>query len=151
MPAGVTWRKLDGSPIVTLDAGTVANDPDRMVCLPLDQLGEIIRKHLLKQKNVKILFDHKVTDIGQDDKRAWVIAETPNGTDKLTADYIVGCDGANSQIRRSLFGDLVFPGKSFDEQIVATNVRVARSICTAVPVEADGRSGSTGDRGADFS
>ncbi|KAJ4260736.1 hypothetical protein NW757_001118 [Fusarium falciforme] len=33
------------------------------------------------------------------------LAETPDGEKKLSADYIVGCDGANSQIRRSLFGD----------------------------------------------
>ncbi|WAO90079.1 FAD-binding-3 domain-containing protein [Fusarium falciforme] len=60
MPAGVTWRKLDGTPIVTLDAGSVSHDPDRMVCLPLDQLGEILRKHLLKHQNVNILFNYKV-------------------------------------------------------------------------------------------
>ncbi|KAH7265758.1 hypothetical protein B0J15DRAFT_579605 [Fusarium solani] len=122
MPAGVTWRKLDGTPIVTLDAGNVSHDPDRMVCLPLDQLGEILRKHLLKHKNVNVLFNYKVTGIGQNEDKAWVVAETPDGEKKLSADYIVGCDGANSQIRRSLFGDLEFPGRTWDEQIVATNV-----------------------------
>ncbi|KAI8725669.1 FAD-binding-3 domain-containing protein [Fusarium sp. LHS14.1] len=123
MPAGLTWRKLDGTPIVTLDAGNVADDPDRMVCLPLDQLGEILRKHLLKHQNVKIMFDYEVTGIGQNEDKAWVVAETPDGEKKLSADYIVGCDGANSQIRRSLFGDSEFPGRTWDEQIVATNFK----------------------------
>lgn len=122
VPAGVSWRKLDGTPIVTLDAGTIAEDPDRMTCLPLDQLGQLLREHLLKQQNVKILFDHKVVGIDQDDNKAWVHVETPGGAKKLGADYIVGCDGANSQIRRSLFGDWEFPGKTWDKQIVATNV-----------------------------
>ncbi|KAJ4185830.1 hypothetical protein NW755_008282 [Fusarium falciforme] len=70
MPAGATWRKLDGTPIVTLDAGNVSHDPDRMVCLPLDQLYEIFRKHLLKHQNVNILFNYKVTGIGQNEDKA---------------------------------------------------------------------------------
>ncbi|KAH6980743.1 hypothetical protein BKA56DRAFT_673223 [Ilyonectria sp. MPI-CAGE-AT-0026] len=121
VPAGVSWRKLDGTAIVTLDAGTLTEDPDRMTCLPLDQLGQLLREHLQKQQNVKILFDHKVVSIDQDDNKAWVHVETPDGTKRLGADYIVGCDGANSQIRRSLFGDWEFPGKTWDKQIVATN------------------------------
>ncbi|KAF7553250.1 hypothetical protein G7Z17_g3756 [Cylindrodendrum hubeiense] len=121
VPAGVSWRKLDGTPIVTLDAGKLADDPDRMACLPLDQLGQLLREHLSKQKNVKLLFDHKVIGIDQDDDKAWVHVQTPEGTKKLGADYVVGCDGANSQIRRSLFGDREFPGRTWDQQIVATN------------------------------
>ncbi|KAM5353476.1 hypothetical protein ACJ41O_000126 [Fusarium nematophilum] len=109
-------------PAPSMHAGNVSGDPDRMVCLPLDQLGEILRHHLLKQQNVKILFNYRVTTIGQDENKAWVQAETPDRVKKLSADYIVGCNGANSQIRLSVFGDLVFPGRTWDEQIVATNV-----------------------------
>lgn len=130
IPAGVAWRKLDGTPIVTLDASDLADDPDRMTCLPLNQLSQLLREHLLKQKNVNILFDHKVVGIDQDDNKAWVDVQTPEGNKRLGSDYIVGCDGANSQIRRSLFGDREFPGRTWDEQIVATNVR---SLPTVTP------------------
>jgi 2-polyprenyl-6-methoxyphenol hydroxylase-like FAD-dependent oxidoreductase len=44
------------------------------------------------------------------------------GTDVVEGDYVVGCDGANSTVRRKLFGEMVFPGFTWDEQIVATNV-----------------------------
>jgi 2-polyprenyl-6-methoxyphenol hydroxylase-like FAD-dependent oxidoreductase len=37
------------------------------------------------------------------------------------ADYVVGCDG-DSIVRRKLFGEMVFPGFTWDKQIVATNV-----------------------------
>jgi 2-polyprenyl-6-methoxyphenol hydroxylase-like FAD-dependent oxidoreductase len=37
------------------------------------------------------------------------------------ADYVVGCDGANSTVRRLLYGDS-YPGRTWEEQIVATNV-----------------------------
>ncbi|KPM40128.1 hypothetical protein AK830_g6426 [Neonectria ditissima] len=120
-PAGVSWRKLDGTPIVTMNAADLDDDPDRMACLPLNQLAQILRGHLSKQGNVEMLFNHKVVDIHQDDDKAWVDVETCDGTKRLGADYVVGCDGATSQIRRSLFGDWEFPGKTWDQQIVATN------------------------------
>ncbi|USP74122.1 FAD/NAD(P)-binding domain-containing protein [Curvularia clavata] len=115
------WRKLDGEVLATIDADVLGDDPERMECLPLNQLGKLIHRHLQKQQNVKVLFNHKVVAIGQDEDKAWVDVETPGGKKTLEADYIVGCDGANSQIRRSLFGDWEFPGMTWDRQIVATN------------------------------
>lgn len=62
--------------------------------------------------------------IGQSEDKSWVEVQTGNELKRLEVDYIVGCDGANSQIRKSLFGDWNFPSKTWDEQIVATNVSV---------------------------
>lgn len=60
-------------------------------------------------------------------ERAGVLDEIRiKGFDPITksheADYIVGCDGANSIVRRNLFGDMVFPGFTWDKQIVATSM-----------------------------
>ncbi|TVY45823.1 FAD-dependent monooxygenase [Lachnellula subtilissima] len=117
----ICWRKLDGEYIAGLDGGVLDGAPDQLTCLPLDKLGRILYKHLKLQPNAEVLWQHKVTSLGQSDDKAWVEVETPTGTKRMEADYIVGCDGATSQIRRSLFGDLNFPGKTWDEQIVATN------------------------------
>lgn len=120
-PAGASWRKLDGTVLGALDNTILGDGPERIVCLPLDKLGQILHDHLKKQSTARIEWRHKVVDIGQDASKAWVEVETPEGQKRLEADYIVGCDGANSQIRRSLFGQS-FPGWTWDEQIVATNV-----------------------------
>jgi 2-polyprenyl-6-methoxyphenol hydroxylase-like FAD-dependent oxidoreductase len=40
----------------------------------------------------------------------------------MEGDYVVGCDGANCTVRRRLFGEMEFPGFTWEEQIVATNV-----------------------------
>lgn len=124
LPAGVSWRNIDGEILAGLDATVLGDDPDRMTCLPLDQLGQILKEHVAKQDKAKVLFHHKVTSLGQDDQQAWIVVNTPDGEQTLKADYIVGCDGANSQIRRSLFGDWEFPGKTWDQQIIATNVSI---------------------------
>jgi 2-polyprenyl-6-methoxyphenol hydroxylase-like FAD-dependent oxidoreductase len=122
IPRTVCWRKLDGTYLAGLDGSVLDRTPDRLTCLPLDKLGKILYDHLKGQLTSTIEWQHKVTSIGQDKDKAWVVVETPTGLKQLEADYIIGCDGANSQIRRSLFGDLTFPGKTWDEQIVATNV-----------------------------
>lgn len=117
----VSWRKLDGTLLGKIE---LQNQPRerRMVCLPLNRLTNILLEHISKQPTAQILWNHKVVKIGQDESKAWIEVETPTGEKRLEADYIVGCDGANSQIRKSLFGDWEFPGTTWEEQIVATNV-----------------------------
>ncbi|KOS36420.1 hypothetical protein ACN38_g12839 [Penicillium nordicum] len=122
LPGTMCWRKLDGTYLAGIDNTVLGDHPDRLVCLPLDRLGKILLRHLDRERTAEVKWNHRVTDIGQDDDKAWVKVTTPNGEVTMEADYIVGCDGASSQIRRSLHGDLVFPGTTWDEQIVATNV-----------------------------
>jgi 2-polyprenyl-6-methoxyphenol hydroxylase-like FAD-dependent oxidoreductase len=118
---GVSWRKIDGTLMAQMNIDAVPENR-RMLCLQLGQLLQLIREHLEKKSNAKIHFLHKVLRLEQDESHARVMAETPDGERTFEADYIVGCDGANSIIRRRLFGDMEFPGYTWDEQIVATNV-----------------------------
>ncbi|KAB5559737.1 hypothetical protein GE09DRAFT_65975 [Coniochaeta sp. 2T2.1] len=130
-PDGVSWRKLDENKtrLVKLSNPTPEDgkiDPVferyRMVCLPLHRLGKILETAVDKQPTAAIKYKYKVVDLGQDEQKGWVKVETPEGEKTLEADYIVGCDGSNSKIRRLLFGDDVYPGHTWDEQIVATNM-----------------------------
>ncbi|OJI91472.1 hypothetical protein ASPTUDRAFT_38497 [Aspergillus tubingensis CBS 134.48] len=122
IPNGACWRKLNGEILAGLPQST---DPDQnptpLTCLPLNQLNMVLQRNIAKLPQVELLYSHKVTGLGQDDTTAWVHVDTPDGAKTLEARYIVGCDGANSQIRRSLFGDWEFPGFTWDKQIVATN------------------------------
>lgn len=93
----------------------------RMACLVLDQLDELMLEEFLTKYNGKISWKHKVVGTGQDEKQAWVDVETPEGKKKIYGDYVVGCDGAGSAVRKSLFGD-EYPGFTWERQIVATNV-----------------------------
>lgn len=133
-PDGVSWRKLDAKKTRLVKLNNPRPEPGqeidpeferyRMVCLPLHRLGVLLENAVKKEKSAEIRYSHKVTALGEDpgSGQAWVEVETPSGCQRLSADYIIGCDGANSKIRRLLFGEKTFPGHTWDEQIVATNM-----------------------------
>ncbi|KAJ5552705.1 hypothetical protein N7494_002083 [Penicillium frequentans] len=120
LPSGVCWRKLHGDILATIN-GPSEDEPHPLICLPLNQLHEVLEEHLKKYPSIDVRFNHRVVGLGQDDSNAWVEVESHEGKKSFKAQYVVGCDGASSIVRRSLFGDEDFPGFTWDEQIVATN------------------------------
>lgn len=114
----------DGTRVVKLDSSDLpVSSVHRLVCLPLGRVLDILHDAAVEH-GCEVLFQHKVTpSIGQTDEKAWVNVALPSGDFKrLEADYVVGCDGANSQIRCALFGNREFPGTTWNQQIIASNV-----------------------------
>ncbi len=125
-PDGVSWRRLDGDRERLAMVRNQADDEGyAMVCLPLHRLGRILEAAVREKEGAEIRYGSKVVEIGEDEGsgKAWVKVEREDGGIEVReADYVVGCDGANSIVRRKLFGDMEFPGFTWEEQIVATNV-----------------------------
>ena len=129
IPNDMSFRRIDGSVIVKLIDVSQSKNPEALTVLPLNRLGQILLRHAEAQENVTIKWNHSVVNVGQDETSAWAVVRTEDGTEsKVTGDFLCGCDGANSQVRRSLFGDLNYPGKTWDAQIIATNV--GQSTCS---------------------
>ncbi|KAK7710540.1 hypothetical protein SLS57_008307 [Botryosphaeria dothidea] len=136
-PRWMTWKRLwdagahektggQGAEllgVIDLDSGA-----DRQACLALDELGALLVEHLAGRANVEIVWGARVVGVGQEGEEggsAWVEVEREGEggrRERREADYVVGCDGASSQVRRLLFGEKNFPGRTWDEQIVAANV-----------------------------
>ncbi len=116
----MAWRKINGDVITKIPDVSQPWSPDALTVLPLDMLGKVLMDHvaLEGEEKIKVLWGKKVVDVGSEGGKGWVVIE---GGERMEADYVVGCDGANSQVRKSLFGDN-YPGKTWDAQIVATNV-----------------------------
>lgn len=118
---GMSWRHADGTQICQIIDDDMPKE-HRRLSLPLDSLLPLLQTHLDRHEHARTLFGHEVMGLGQDEGRAWVDVKTDRGETRMYADYAVGCDGANSKVRRELFGSGNFPGKTWDVQIVATNV-----------------------------
>ena len=128
LPKRVCWRKPNGVRIAGLKGDDIDESyPDKMLCLPLDRLCGILERHIKEQATAEICWNCKVVKVGQDEDKAWVDVETPEGEKRLEADYIAGCDGATSQVRRCILGDRSFPGSTWEKQIIATNVTISSS------------------------
>ncbi|KAL0260072.1 hypothetical protein SLS55_005817 [Diplodia seriata] len=114
---------------IDLDSG----EGDRTACLALDELGAVLVEALegcCGGGNVSVVWGARVVGVGEEEGekgRAWVDVEVVGDegekrVERRYADYVVGCDGASSAVRRKLFGEKEFPGRTWDEQIVAANV-----------------------------
>ncbi|KAJ9142969.1 Para-nitrophenol 4-monooxygenase [Pleurostoma richardsiae] len=118
------WRRLEDHSFIAGFDAKVISDIDgkdlRTACLVLQDLDQLMLDRFLEKYNGKISWEHKVVAVGQDAGKAWCEVETPQGKKKVEGDYVVGCDGANSIVRKSLFGN-EYPGFTWDAQIVATN------------------------------
>lgn len=140
MPSTICWRKLDGTRIAGLDRGLLhgdgGEDADGTTVLPVGELGQLMLE-ALGEKGLDVRWGRKVVDVGNEGNKAWVIVEKEEqeeggldgGTrkEKYEADFVIGCDGGGSGVRRCLFkGE--FPGFTWDKQIVATNVSVRNHI-----------------------
>jgi 2-polyprenyl-6-methoxyphenol hydroxylase-like FAD-dependent oxidoreductase len=99
-----------------------------MTNLPLNQIIQIMYRHCMEKINglVTVKFNHRVINVGRHADHAWVEVEAGEGDAKekkrFTADYVVGCDGATSAVRKALFGR-EWPGQNFDCRLLVQNVR----------------------------
>lgn len=126
-PRSVSWRTLSNKRLSGIDHSGTEKDFDRMICLPLNQVSEILLSRLLELPSAAVRWGFEVTGVREENGLGVVEVLTLEGPMELRARYVAGCDGANSQVRRSLFGDLEFPGKTWDVQVVATNVSLPGS------------------------
>ncbi|KAF4555598.1 FAD-binding domain-containing protein 29 [Elsinoe fawcettii] len=87
-------------------------------------LAEILLHHCQKHDSFKVLWGHRFAGVQQRDTSAGVTATAvgPVGERFITADYVIGADGAGSAVRRSLC--IPFEGFTWqDFRFVACNVK----------------------------
>ncbi|KAG5976343.1 hypothetical protein E4U55_007357 [Claviceps digitariae] len=132
----ICWRSVrTGEILAGIDLSVVKDDPDRMVILPLNKILKIMLRHCRERyaEYMTLLFKHRVVGVEQDATSATAVVEVGPREEKgegkheaqniirLTADYVVGCDGGQSSVRKVLF-QRHWPGETFSNRLFVQNV-----------------------------
>ncbi|KAK3725897.1 hypothetical protein LTR37_000045 [Vermiconidia calcicola] len=127
----ICWRRVaDGEKLVSIDMSVVEDEEDRMTVLQLGHIIQIMYRHCVERYGdfIDVRFNHRILEAGQDEagRNAWVNVEIGEEDEekrheRMGAEYIVGCDGSSSAVRRSLFGR-EWPGQTFDCRFIVQNV-----------------------------
>ena len=89
--------------------------PFRLQC-PQSTVTRQILKHLEATEFGKVLFNHEFAYSTEIENGLEVIAKMPNGEKVFETQYVVGCDGAFSQVRENL--GLGFTGKTYEDRFL---------------------------------
>jgi 2-polyprenyl-6-methoxyphenol hydroxylase-like FAD-dependent oxidoreductase len=70
---------------------------------PQNMFDPILRRFASSFSEVSLRYHYELIDFWQDDQRVTAVLSDENGTEAVvTADYLVGCDGASSLVRQKL-------------------------------------------------
>ncbi|MGX7896266.1 FAD-dependent oxidoreductase [Tsuneonella sp. HG222] len=85
-----------------------------------DKLAEIARRRLEALGNAQVMWNARFTGLAQDGDGVTLSVETPGGPETLRAKWVIGADGAGSEVRKAL--GLTFDGMTWPQRFVATNI-----------------------------
>lgn len=133
---GFQYRGHSRELIAHLDMSVLAEDtrfPFRVQC-EQSKLTRIIRRHLERMPNVTLRFDSPVerVELGSDCARVFLPGD--GFEPSYTVDWLLGADGANSAVRRSL--GIAFEGVTYPERflVASTTHDFAEDIEDLAPV-----------------
>ncbi|NEK58511.1 monooxygenase [Geodermatophilus sabuli] len=84
-------------------------------------LVQLALDELAAHPSVRVLWQHAVRAVMQDDAGVTLTVDTPSGAETFRAAWVIGADGASSAVRAAL--GLPFEGFTWPERFVATNIR----------------------------
>jgi len=107
--------------IVEWDVTEIADLTPYPYRLHLEQhrLTPILLAKLKEHPNARVLFSHKVNNLSQTADKVKVTAETPDGEDVFSADWLVGADGGRSTVRKCV--EVEFEGFTWDERFIVAS------------------------------
>jgi 3-(3-hydroxy-phenyl)propionate hydroxylase len=109
--------------IVEWDVGLIGDLTPYPYRLHLEQhrLTPIIKAKLDECPNAEVRFSHELTDFSQTPDRVVVTAQTPGGTQRIEAQWLVGADGGRSTVRRRM--GVGFDGYTWPERFVVASTQ----------------------------
>jgi anhydrotetracycline monooxygenase len=95
------------------------------VIIPQDRVEAIIEASLADHYGIRVRRAHELVDIEQHSDHVTAIVRTPDGERHFRAEYLVGCDGGRSTVRRRI--GVAFPGTRTNFAGVVADVTLRRA------------------------
>jgi 3-(3-hydroxy-phenyl)propionate hydroxylase len=116
----VQYRRHGIGPIAEFDFADIKDETVHAFRVQAEQfkLCYILRDMLADYPNVEIVYNARATAVRQDENSATVTIN--DGEKEFTGSYVVGADGANSIVRRTL--DIPFDGFTWPERFLVVTV-----------------------------
>jgi 2-polyprenyl-6-methoxyphenol hydroxylase-like FAD-dependent oxidoreductase len=95
-----------------IDFTQLTDPPMQALPLPQPLLERVLDEHA-RELGADIRRGHQVVGLSQDDDTVTADVRGPDGPDRLTARYLIGCDGAGSPVRD--MAGIPFPGTTYPE------------------------------------
>jgi len=112
-----TWqiRLHETGEHVTFDLSILKDDTAHPYRLQCEQavLSRSLQARLLREPSARIWREAEVGDVGQSADRAWVEVRRDRSIERIDADFVVGCDGAHSVVRKAIGTD--FEGSTYPD------------------------------------
>lgn len=119
------WNPHYREPVGEIDL-TPLNKETRhpgMLFIPQDEIEEILHESVLSRGRTDFRWGHEVVTLRQFPDGVEVEVARHNGAPyRIRADFLVGCDGARSAVRRSL--GLKFEGKTYPTRLLLADFRL---------------------------
>jgi 2-polyprenyl-6-methoxyphenol hydroxylase-like FAD-dependent oxidoreductase len=112
--SGRPVQPAPGAPFggMQLDFSRLADPPIRAVHLPQPRLEQLLGERA-GELGADLRRGHEVAGVSQDDAMVAADVRGPDGPYRMTARYLVGCDGAHSKVRGT--AGISFPGITYPE------------------------------------
>ena len=91
-----------------------------MINLQQYYLEEFMVEECARQPLVDLRWKHKLLSLQQNEDFATLVVETPDGVFSLEAQWVVACDGANSDTRKMVGAE--FTGQAFQDRFLIADV-----------------------------
>jgi len=104
-----------------------------MINLQQYYLEEYLVEACGRAPQVDLRWKHKLISLSQHDDRAVLTVETPDGVFQMEADWVIACDGANSDTRRMVGAE--FTGQLFHDRFLIADVVMKGEGAVSFPTE----------------
>jgi 3-(3-hydroxy-phenyl)propionate hydroxylase/6-hydroxy-3-succinoylpyridine 3-monooxygenase len=116
------WLVRETGERIYYDLSVLAGDTafPHNIHLGQDRLADIARRRLAGMANATVGFGTRLAGLAQEAEGVVAQLDGPDGREEVRARWLVGADGASSNVRKAL--GLDFPGMTWGARFVATNV-----------------------------